>query len=279
MSDTSDPINPAKTEKLQKVLAHAGLGSRRQMENWISEGRVSIDGSKADLGARVAAHQVIRVDGKKIVSTSQSIGRQLLMYHKPEGEICTRSDPKGRPTVFDHLPALQTSRWVVVGRLDLNTSGLLLFTTDGELANELMHPRFEIEREYAVRVLGEVKPEVLSKLRKGIVLDDGPARFESIQHTGGKGANQWYSVTLKEGRNREVRRLWEAVGITVSRLIRTRFGPIALPRSLRVGERRELDERTIEKLTGKKSTSHPGKEKTRVDRSPHRRKRHGQRKR
>jgi len=246
------------------------------MEQWIDDGRVSVDGSKANLGARVARHQVIRVDGKLIEPARKLPQRRLLMYHKPEGEICTRSDPGSRPTVFDHLPSLATGRWVAVGRLDLNTSGLLFFTTDGELANTLMHPRFEIEREYAVRVLGEVKPEILKRLCKGVVLDDGPARFESVQHTGGDGANQWYRVVLKEGRNREVRRLWESAGVTVSRLVRIRFGPIELPRSLRVGKWQELDEYSIEKLAGTKGATPGRNKKTGTSRSSHRHRHHEQ---
>jgi 23S rRNA pseudouridine2605 synthase len=229
-------------EKLHKVLARAGIGSRRVMERWIDEGRVSVDGRPATLGERVQPAQIIRIDGRPL-STGAVLGarRRILIYHKPEGEMCTRSDPEGRPTVFDRLPGLRNGRWVAVGRLDYNTQGLLLLTTDGELANRLMHPSSEIEREYAVRVLGQVAPETLERLTAGIELDDGPARFEQIADAGGEGANHWYHVTLKEGRNREVRRLWEAAGLTVSRLIRVRYGPVTLPRGLRAGRWADMD--------------------------------------
>ncbi|MDH5649282.1 MAG: 23S rRNA pseudouridine(2605) synthase RluB [Gammaproteobacteria bacterium] len=258
----SDSASHPKSEKLQKVLAHAGLGSRRELEQWISDGRVSIDGKVALLGARVAPHQVIRVDGKIISQSRLAPRRRVLMYYKPEGEVCTRSDPEGRPTVFDHLPPLRNGRWVAVGRLDLNTSGLLLFTTDGELANELMHPSSRIEREYAVRVLGEVKAETLTQLRKDVMLEDGPAHFDTLEHTGGEGANQWYRAVLHEGRNREVRRLWEAVGVTVSRLTRTRFGALTLPRALRRGKWTELDESAIALLTQKTPSSPAGRKRS-----------------
>lgn len=228
-------------EKLQKVLARAGIGSRRTMEEWIQEGRISVDGRPAQLGERVTAEQAIRIDGQP-VSLGVMLGarRRVLIYHKPEGQMCTRADPQGRPTIFEHLPVLRNGRWVAVGRLDFNTQGLLLLTTDGELANRLMHPSSEIEREYAVRVLGQLAPDTLQRLATGIELDDGPARFDTIEDAGGEGANHWYRVTLKEGRNREVRRLWEAAGLTVSRLIRVRYGPISLPRGLRAGHWREL---------------------------------------
>lgn len=229
------------SEKLQKVLARAGLGSRREMERWISEGRVSIDGKLAKLADRVdPERQIIRVDGHPIPAVAaKGVKRRVLLYHKPEGEVTTRSDPQGRPTIFDHLPVLRHARWITVGRLDINSSGLLLLTTDGELANRLMHPRQNIAREYAVRVLGEVTPEQRQRLTQGIELDDGPARFESIEDAGGTGANRWYHVTLREGRKREVRRLFEAINATVSRLTRIRYGPLPLPRSLRRGQWRE----------------------------------------
>ncbi|HEC13060.1 MAG TPA: pseudouridine synthase [Acidiferrobacteraceae bacterium] len=235
------------SEKLQKVLARAGLGSRRQLERWIEQGRVSVDGRTAQLGDRVTTDQKLMVDGK---SVSTMLGNQshVLLYHKPEGEICTRDDPAGRPTVFSNLAAPRDGRWVVVGRLDLNTAGLLLFTTHGELANRLMHPRYRVVREYAVRVLGQVDAADLKRLKKGVVLDDGPARFQRIEDTGGEGANHWYRVQLAEGRNREVRRMWEAVGARVSRLIRIRFGPVILPRSLHPGQSRELGRDEVEDL-------------------------------
>ncbi|MFP1738121.1 23S rRNA pseudouridine(2605) synthase RluB [Lonsdalea quercina] len=223
------------SEKLQKVLARAGHGSRREIETMIQAGRISVDGKIATLGDRVEVTQAtkVRIDGHVVTvrDTEETVCR-VLMYYKPEGELCTRSDPDGRPTVFDRLPKMQGSRWVAVGRLDVNTSGLLLFTTDGELANRLMHPSREVEREYAVRVFGSVDDDKIKQLSKGVQLDDGPASFRTIRYQGGEGMNQWYNVTLTEGRNREVRRLWEAVGVQVSRLIRVRYGDIQLPKSL-----------------------------------------------
>ena len=235
-------------EKLQKVLARAGLGSRREIEGWIAEGRVSVDGDTARLGARVSPGQTLRVDARVVPWPREGQGSAVLAYHKPEGEVCTRRDPRGRPTVFRHLPRPGRGRWINIGRLDMNTSGLLLFTTDGELAHRLMHPRQEIEREYAVRVYGQVDRAMLRRLRRGVELDDGPARFVTVQDGGGEGANHWYRVTLKEGRQREVRRLWEAVGVTVSRLIRIRFGPVALPRGLRPGRWQLLEESEVRAL-------------------------------
>ncbi|MGX8942410.1 23S rRNA pseudouridine(2605) synthase RluB [Symbiopectobacterium sp. Eva_TO] len=223
------------SEKLQKVLARAGHGSRREIEGIIQAGRVSVDGKIATLGDRVEVTKAtrIRIDGHvvSVKETEEAVCR-VLIYYKPEGELCTRSDPDGRPTVFDRLPKMRGSRWVAVGRLDVNTSGLLLFTTDGELANRLMHPSHEVEREYAVRVFGEVDEDKLKLLTKGVQLDDGPASFCTLKYSGGEGLNQWYNVTLTEGRNREVRRLWEAVGVQVSRLIRVRYGDIPLPKGL-----------------------------------------------
>ncbi|GAA3702313.1 23S rRNA pseudouridine(2605) synthase RluB [Oceanisphaera sediminis] len=221
------------TEKLQKVLARAGKGSRREIETLISQGRVSVNGDVAHLGDRVTGKEQIRVDGHMVETQPEGeIICRVLAYHKPEGEVSTRKDPEGRPTVFDRLPKLQGSRWVAVGRLDVNTSGLLLFTTDGELANRLMHPRHEIDREYAVRVFGEVNEAMLQRLRKGVMLEDGMAKFDTIKYNGGEGMNHWFHVTLKEGRNREVRRLWESQEMQVSRLIRVRYGKIELPRNL-----------------------------------------------
>jgi 23S rRNA pseudouridine2605 synthase len=229
-------------EKLQKVLARAGLGSRRELEHWITDGRITVNGVVAKLGDRVLPGQDIRVDGHSLSAGARhGTRRRVIIYSKPEGQVCTMADPEGRPTVFDHLPVLRNARWIVIGRLDFNTQGLLLFTTDGELANKLMHPSSEIEREYAVRVLGTVDADMLARLRAGVQLDDGPAHFDDIRDAGGEGANHWYHVTLKEGRNREVRRLWEAVGVKVSRLIRVRFGPVMLPRMLRPGRWEELD--------------------------------------
>jgi 23S rRNA pseudouridine2605 synthase len=232
-----------KSEKLQKVLARAGHGSRREIETIISAGRVSVDGKIATLGDRVEVTQSIkiRIDGH-LISVKESVEQvcRVLAYYKPEGELCTRSDPEGRPTVFDRLPKLRGARWVAVGRLDVNTCGLLLFTTDGELANRLMHPSREVEREYAVRVFGEIDDDKIKQLSRGVQLEDGPAAFKTIKFTGGEGINQWYNVTLTEGRNREVRRLWEAVGVQVSRLIRVRYGDIQLPKGLPRGGYTEL---------------------------------------
>ncbi len=236
-------------EKLQKVLARSGFGSRREVEEWIRAGRVSVDGAIATLGARVTGKELIRIDGHPTgLRNPEGPRRRVLIYHKPEGEVCTRSDPEGRPTVFDHLPLVRHGRWVTVGRMDLNTSGLLLLTTDGELANRLMHPSQEVERQYAVRVLGAVEPTTLQSLRDGVELEDGSARFQRLVDVGGEGANHWYHVVLKEGRNREVRRLWEACGVQVSRLIRVRFGPISLPRGLRRGRWEEAPLEMVQAL-------------------------------
>lgn len=231
-------------EKLQKVLARAGQGSRREIEAIISAGRVSVDGKIATLGDRVTIHSglKIRVDGHLVnLNAVQKDICRVLMYYKPEGELCTRHDPEGRATVFDRLPRLTGARWIAVGRLDINTSGLLLFTTDGELANRLMHPSQEVEREYSVRVFGEVDDAMLHRLRKGVQLEDGPANFKEIKAVGGTGLNQWFDVTLMEGRNREVRRLWESQGIQVSRLIRIRYGNIKLMKTLPRGGWEEMD--------------------------------------
>lgn len=232
------------SEKLQKILARAGHGSRREVEAMLQAGRISVDGKIASLGDRVemVAGTKIRLDGHVLsIIESQDTVCRVLAYYKPEGELCTRSDPEGRPTVFDRLPKMRGSRWVAVGRLDVNTSGLLLFTTDGELANRLMHPSREVEREYAVRVFGQIDDEKIKQLSRGVQLEDGPAAFRSIKYQGGEGLNQWYNVTLTEGRNREVRRLWEAVGVQVSRLIRVRYGDLTLPKGLPRGGYKELD--------------------------------------
>ncbi|HEX7965000.1 MAG TPA: 23S rRNA pseudouridine(2605) synthase RluB [Gammaproteobacteria bacterium] len=231
-------------ERLQKALAAAGLGSRREIEGWIAAGRVTINGKPAKLGDRIQPTDRVGVDGK-LVKALEHVGdmrRRVILYHKPEGELTTRKDPEGRPTVFEALPRLRGSRWVSVGRLDTNTSGLLLFTNDGALANKLMHPSAEVEREYAVRVLGKVSDEQLLALKRGVSLEDGMAKFDDIREAGGEGANHWYHVILKEGRNREVRRLWDAVGLTVSRLIRVRYGALSLPRNLPRGAWRDATE-------------------------------------
>jgi len=236
-------------EKLQKVLARAGYGSRREMEAWISAGRVTVNGKPAKLGDRVSAEDAIVVDGKKLsAQTSSEVPQRVLLYNKPLGEVCSRNDPEHRKTVFDHLPEVQHARWVAIGRLDLNTSGLLLFTTDGELANRMMHPSFQIEREYAVRVLGEVTPEMVQAMHKGVMLEDGLARFTDIQYFAGEGANHWYHVVLMEGRNREVRRLWESQGVKVSRLKRVRYGNIFIPSEVKVGRFCELGGKELRSL-------------------------------
>lgn len=224
------------SEKLQKVLARSGVGSRREMEEYISAGRVTVDGKVAHLGDRVQANQQVRVDGHpvKIAAEAEQVCR-VIAYHKPEGEICSRIDPEGRPTVFDRLPKIKDSRWIAIGRLDINTSGLLLFTTDGELANRLMHPKFEVEREYAVRVFGDVNDAMIQKLRTGVELEDGKANFKKVKSMGGEGINRWFHVVLTEGRNREVRRMWESQGAVVSRLIRIRYGDLLLPKHLPAG--------------------------------------------
>ncbi|MBV2128604.1 23S rRNA pseudouridine(2605) synthase RluB [Arsukibacterium indicum] len=230
MSDKSS------SEKLQKVLARAGIGSRREMEDWISKGRVTVDGKPATLGDRVSTTQAVRVDGHpvQLASEQQQICR-VLAYHKPEGEICSRTDPEGRPTVFSRLPSIKGARWIAIGRLDINTSGLLLFTTDGELANRLMHPKFEVEREYAVRVFGDINDAMIQRLRTGVELEDGKANFKKIKALPGEGINRWFHVVLTEGRNREVRRMWESQGAVVSRLIRVRYGDLLLPKHIPAG--------------------------------------------
>lgn len=236
-------------EKLQKVLARAGYGSRREMEAWISAGRIKVNGEVATLGDRVDAEDTILVDGKKLAAKSAvEVPQRVLLYNKPLGEVCTRKDPEGRPTVFDKLPELQHARWVSIGRLDINTSGLLLFTTDGELANRLMHPATRIEREYAVRVMGQVTPEMVQAMHKGVMLEDGLARFTDIQYFGGEGLNHWYHVVIMEGRNREVRRLWESQGVKVSRLKRVRFANVFVPSQVKVGHFYELTGKDIKGL-------------------------------
>jgi len=239
------------SEKLQKVLARAGLGSRREMENWIAAGRVKTNGVLATLGDRVEASDKISVDGRPLsfrATQKEQLATRVIAYHKDVGTICTRSDPEQRETIFSHLPSLKRGRWVAVGRLDIATSGLYLLTTDGELANALMHPSRQIEREYMVRVLGKVTPEQIERLLQGVALDDGEAKFKAIMEAGGESANHWYRVVLCEGKNREVRRLWESQGVTVSRLSRIRFGPIALSKQLKRGRWEDLNETQIASL-------------------------------
>lgn len=240
--------SPKPTEKLQKVLANAGLASRREIERWITQGRVTVDGVRANIGDRVHLKQSIAVD-RRVIRLTEQQPTQVLMYHKPIGEICSRQDPQNRPTVFENLPSLPHGRWLSVGRLDINTSGLLLFTNDGALAHQLMHPKSQIEREYLVRISGRVDVEVLERLAQGVVLDDGPARFEHIVEMGGKGVNHWYAVVVMEGRNRLVRRLWQSQGFSVNRLKRVRFGPIFLEQSLKPGCYELLTENQLQQLT------------------------------
>ncbi|NOX77100.1 MAG: 23S rRNA pseudouridine(2605) synthase RluB, partial [Gammaproteobacteria bacterium] len=236
-------------EKLQKVLARAGYGSRRELEDWITAGRVTVNGLVAKLGDRVVSTDRVQVDSKRVPQDRLAERRsRVIVYHKPVGEVCTRADPDGRPTIFANLPRLASARWITVGRLDLNTSGLLLLTTDGDLANRLMHPSHEVEREYAVRVLGEVNADMLKRLQEGVELDDGPAHFDAIVDRGGEGANHWYHVILREGRNREVRRLWVSQGVQVSRLMRVRYGPIALVRGQKLGRWEDLPDEVVNEL-------------------------------
>lgn len=227
-------------------MADAGQGSRREIEDWIAEGRVSVNGEPAHVGQRISGADRVRVNGR-LVQLKLGAPRlpRVLIYHKPEGEIVSRDDPDGRPSVFEKLPRINNGRWIAIGRLDFNSCGLLLFTSSGELANRLMHPRYELEREYAVRVLGEPSQEALTRLTEGIELEDGVARFTRFHAAGGDGANHWYNVTLAEGRNREVRRMFEAVGLTVSRLMRVRYGPLVLPPNLKRGQCRELDAQEV----------------------------------
>lgn len=238
------------TMRIQKWLAQRGIGSRRQIESWIEAGRIKVNGELAVLGQPVGVEDKIEIDGERLRLQRQGVEKKrVLIYHKPEGEICTRRDPQGRPSVFDHLPLLRQGRWVAVGRLDLNTSGLLILTNDGELAHRLMHPSYEVEREYAVRILGEVTEPMLKQMKKGVDIEGERYAFDEIEDAGGTGANHWYKVTLREGKNREVRRLWESQGVKVSRLIRTRFADLDLPRMLRPGRWAELEPEAIKALS------------------------------
>ena len=236
-------------QRIQKVLANLGYGSRREIEAWIGAGRISLNGRPARLGDRVAERDRLAIDGRtvRMPSERREVAR-VLVYNKPEGEVCTRRDPQARPTVFDRLPRLKGGRWVAVGRLDINTSGLLLLTNDGELANRLMHPATGLEREYAVRVLGAVDTEMLRRLTSSVRLEDGEAAFLRVTDAGGSGANHWYHCVLREGRKREVRRLWESQGVKVSRLKRFRFGDVTLPKAVRQGRYAELDEDVVAAL-------------------------------
>ncbi|CAA0119328.1 Ribosomal large subunit pseudouridine synthase B [BD1-7 clade bacterium] len=245
----STPEQP--TEKLQKVIARNGITSRRDAERWIIAGRVKVNGQTAQIGARVNETDRIEVDGKRIrVASQDKFKRRVIAYHKPEGQISSRNDPEGRRTVFDNLPRIKGERWISIGRLDYNTTGLMLFTNDGELANTLMHPSAGIDREYMVRVMGNIDNEMLERLRKGVMLEDGLAKFTDIAEARGEedSINRWFYVCVMEGRNREVRRLWESQEVVVSRLKRVRFGPIFIPAKLRKGQWQELTDREVKDL-------------------------------
>lgn len=238
-----------KGERIQKVLARGGLGSRREIERWINEGRLTINGTKVTLGQHLKSGDQVQVNGRN-VNWEKYIQQatRVIVYNKPTGEVVTRRDPEGRPVVFTRLPKLDIGRWISVGRLDINTSGLLLLTNNGELANRLMHPSAELDREYAVRILGEVPDEMIAELKKGVELEDGDAHFDDIQFFSGEGANKWFHVVVKEGRNRLVRRLWESQGVTVSRLMRVRYGPAVLPGNVRAHDYYELNNNELELL-------------------------------
>jgi 23S rRNA pseudouridine2605 synthase len=244
----ADPEAESRSEKLHKMLAGAGLGSRRDMEALIESGAVTINGQPAKVGDRVKPDDLVKVKGRAVKLVWEEVLPKVLIYHKQDGEIVSRDDPEGRVSVFDKLPRLRGQRWISIGRLDYNTEGLLIFTTSGELANRLSHPRYEVEREYAVRVLGELTKEHMDQLTRGIELDDGVAQVESIFAVGGEGANQWYQLVIREGRNREVRRLFEAIGLTVSRLIRVRFGPVAMPPKVKRGMFLDLTDPQVREL-------------------------------
>ncbi|MDP3333624.1 MAG: pseudouridine synthase [Methylococcaceae bacterium] len=236
-------------ERIQKVLARGGVGSRREIERWIDEGKLTLNGHPVKLGDRLR-------DGDRLLLNERVINwekfalqpTRVLLYHKPTGEVVTRRDPEGRPVIFTQLPKLLTARWISVGRLDINTSGLLLVTNNGELANRLMHPSSQVEREYAVRILGDVPEATLALLKQGVELEDGKAKFDEIRFYGGEGANKWYHVIVSEGRNRLVRRLWESQGVTVSRLIRVRYGPVVLPERLKAKAHYEINDKELELL-------------------------------
>ncbi len=247
--------------KLHKVLADAGMGSRRDMEELIIAGRVSVNGEPAHIGQRILPTDQVRINGKPIKRKLPNKPPRVLLYHKPTGEIVSHADPEGRPSVFDKLPPMKTAKWLAVGRLDFNTEGLLMLTTSGDLANRFMHPRYSVEREYAVRVVGELTEGNRQKLLRGVELEDGPANFLRIRDGGGEGTNHWYHVALAEGRNREVRRMFEAAGLMVSRLIRTRHGPISLPRGLKRGRWEELEDNEVRSLMSSVGLKAPSEEK------------------
>ena len=239
---------PAAPQRLQKVLALSGLGSRRDMEALIESGRVTVNGVVATLGVSITSNDVVRLDRRPLRLQAEPLLPKILLYHKQEGEIVSQDDPEKRASVFDKLPRIRGAKWVSVGRLDINTSGLMIFTTSGELANRLMHPRYEVERAYAVRVMGQLTEGQLLQLTQGIELEDGVANFDLIQDKGGEGANHWYQVVLREGRNREVRRLFEVIGLMVSRLMRVRFGPVSLPSRLKRGQMLAMEDKEVREL-------------------------------
>jgi 23S rRNA pseudouridine2605 synthase len=242
------PPVDAPSQKLHKILAQTGLGSRRLMEAWIREGKVTVNGAVATIGTRVKPSDSIRIGRKSVRWPATHRLPRVLVYHKPEGEIVSHEDPEGRASVFERLPRLRGAKWLAVGRLDYNTSGLLIFTTSGELANRMMHPRFAVEREYAVRIVGQLNAGQLERLKSGIDLSDGPAKCDAIADEGGEGSNHWYRIVLREGRNRVVRRMFEALGLTVSRLIRVRFGVVALPPRLKRGQVTSLPAAEVKRL-------------------------------
>ncbi len=260
--------SPDSSFKLQKILADRGLGSRREMEEWITAGRVTVNGERAEIGLRVGANDRIAVDKRPLRIRERR--PRVILYHKPQGEIVSRDDPEGRSSVFDHLPPIRNAKWIAVGRLDFMSSGLLILTTDGELANCLMHRRFAIEREYAVRIRGRLTLEQMKKLARGLELADGRGKFESIEEAGGEGANRWYRIVTNEGRNRFVRRMFEAVGMEVSRLIRVRFGTIGLPPRLKRGNWIELEAHDVLQLLGQAgiipTRTHPSAPAERMER-------------
>ena len=248
-SDTQSPNETNPGERIQKALAHAGFGSRREIEGWIRNGLIKINGTTAKLGDRMKGDESVHLKGKKLnIAKRLDAPIRVLLYYKPSGEVVTRRDPEGRPVIFTQLPKLEIGRWITVGRLDINTQGLLLVTNNGELANRLMHPSQQVEREYAVRVFGKVTEEILQTLQSGVELSDGEAHFDSIDPGGGEGANTWFRVVVTEGRNRVVRRLWESQGIAVSRLMRVRYGPVVLPERLKARRSYELDEKEMAAL-------------------------------
>lgn len=263
------------TERIQKALARAGLGSRREIERWIRDGRVIVDGQLAQLGQQIGGASRVEVDNRPVAwESTASAPVRLLLYHKPVGQICSRDDPQGRTTVFEALPRLRGRRWISVGRLDINTSGLLLFTTDGELAHRLMHPSSGIDREYRCRVRGSPGERELKRLLTGVRLSGQLCRFESIEAGRGSGVNRWFQVVLKEGRNREVRRMWQSVGCTVSRLVRVRYGPFRLERQHKAGIFLELKasecDRLFDKKTSPKRRAYPKKAEPKRSRRNHR---------